>query len=72
MRNSVGIVDSDYRGDDDQIKAVLFNFTDAPVVVERGDRIVQGVLVPFVRAEWDEADEMRNSTRGGFGATGNS
>jgi len=70
MRNSIGIIDSDYRGDEDQIKAILFNFTDAPVAVERGDRIVQGVIVPFVRAEWDETDEMKNSTRGGFGSTG--
>lgn len=70
MRNSVGIVDSDYRGDEDQIKAPFFNFTDVLVVVERGDRIVQGILVPFVRVEWDETDEMKNSTRGGFGSTG--
>lgn len=70
MRNGVGIIDSDYRGDDDQIGAILFNFTDAPVVVERDDRIVQGVLVPFIRAEWDEVDKMKNSTRGGFGTTG--
>lgn len=70
IRNGIGIIDSDYRGDNDQIKAVLFNFTDRPVVVERDDRIVQGVLVPFVRAEWDEVDKMDGETRGGFGSTG--
>ena len=67
--NGVGIIDSDYRGDEDQIKAVLFNFTGNPVVVERDDRIVQGVLAPFIRAEWDEVDKMGNETRGGFGST---
>lgn len=70
MRNGIGIIDSDYRGDDDQIVAVLFNFTDVPVVVERNDRIAQGVLTPFVRAEWDEVDKMDGKTRGGFGSTG--
>lgn len=70
MRNGAGIIDSDYRGNDDQIMAILFNFTDRPVVVERGDRIVQGAIIPFVRAEWDETDEMNNATRGGFGSTG--
>lgn len=70
MRNGVGIIDSDYRGDDDQIRAILFNFTESPVVVERDDRVVQGILVPFVRAEWEEVDEMKNKTRGGFGSTG--
>jgi dUTP pyrophosphatase len=72
MRNDVGIIDSDFRGDEDHIRAVLFNFTDAPVVIERGNRIVQGIIVPFVRAEWDEVDEMKNKTRGAFGSTGTS
>lgn len=70
MRNSVGIIDSDFRGDEDQVKAVLFNFTDKPVVVERGERIVQGIILPFVRAHWDNVDMMENKTRGGFGSTG--
>jgi dUTP pyrophosphatase len=70
MRNGIGIIDSDYRGDEDEIKAVLFNFTDKPIVVGRDDRIVQGVLVPFVRAEWEEVSKMDGKIRGGFGSTG--
>ncbi len=70
MRNGIGIIDSDFRGDSDHMKAVLFNFSDAPVIIERGERIVQGIVIPFVRGEWEEVCEMPNKTRGGFGSTG--
>ncbi len=70
MASGVGILDSDFCGDDDQPKATLLNFTDAPVVVLKGDRLVQGVIVPFVRAEWEEVQSMESKSRGGFGTTG--
>ena len=70
LANSVGIGDSDFCGDDDQYLAALLNFTDEPVVVERGDRIAQGIFIPFTRGEWIEVDIMPNRTRGGFGSTG--
>lgn len=70
MRNGVGIIDSDYCGDEDQIRATLFNFTDIPVIVERGERIVQGVIIPFMRTEWHEVPLLKNKNRGGFGTTG--
>ena len=70
LANSVGIGDSDFCGDDDQYMAALLNFTDEPVVVERGDRIAQGIFIPFTRGEWIEVDIMPNRTRGGFGSTG--
>ncbi len=69
VANGVGIVDSDYRGPGDEIRIEVFNFTSAPVTVRRGDRLAQGVILPFVRAVIEEgvADAP---TRGGFGATG--
>ncbi len=70
LANSVGIGDSDFCGDDDQYMAALLNFTDEPVIVERGDRIAQGIFIPFTRGEWIEVDIMPNRTRGGFGSTG--
>ena len=49
----------------------VFNFTSAPVAVKRGDRLAQGVILPFVRAIWHEAvPPPDRQTRGGFGATG--
>jgi dUTP pyrophosphatase len=70
LANSVGIGDSDFCGDNDQYMAALLNFTDMPVVVTRGDRIAQGIFIPFTRGEWEEVDIMKSKTRGGFGSTG--
>ncbi len=71
MANGVGIIDPDFSGDEDEIRAVYYNFTAAPVTVEKGERIAQGTFIPIARFEWDEADAMPNRTRGGFGTTGN-
>ena len=70
VANGVGIVDPDYCGPRDEIKIEVFNFTQAPVAVRRGDRLAQGVILPYVRAEWIETGEPTQRTRGGFGATG--
>lgn len=70
VANGVGIVDEDYSGPHDEIKVEVYNFTSAPVTVRPGDRLAQGVIMPFVRAEWDERDAPAGKTRGGFGSTG--
>jgi dUTP pyrophosphatase len=70
VANGVGIVDSDYCGPADEIKVMVLNVTTAPVTVGRGDRIAQGVILPFVRAEFIEIAESARHTRGGFGSTG--
>ena len=70
VANGVGVVDADYCGPEDEIKIEVLNFTSAPVAVRRGDRLAQGIIVPFVRAEWDEQPRSGRPTRGGFGATG--
>ena len=70
VANGVGLVDSDYRGPHDEIKIEVFNFTAAPVQIRRGDRLAQGVIMPFVRAEWREDAVATAPTRGGFGSTG--
>jgi dUTP pyrophosphatase len=70
VANGVGIIDSDYCGPEDEIKIQVLNITDAPVKVARGDRLAQGIVLPSPRIEWEEVDEMRVPTRGGFGSTG--
>jgi len=70
VANGVGVVDSDYCGPADEIKIEVLNFTPQPVCVRRGDRLAQGVIMPIVRAKWQEAREITRPTRGGFGATG--
>ncbi len=71
VANGVGVIDCDYCGAADEIKIQVLNFTAAPVQVNPGDRMAQGLILPAVRAEWQEADaELRSGSRGGFGATG--
>lgn len=68
--NGVGVVDSDYSGPNDEIKVQVLNFTQAPVQVTRGDRLAQGIVLPAPRVTWEEVEDLRAVTRGGFGATG--
>ena len=70
LANSVGIGDRDFSGDTDEYHAALYNFTDHSVLIERGERIVQGIFKKYDKAEWEETDSMGNPSRGGFGTTG--
>ena len=70
MANGIGIIDPDYSGNEDEIKVAYYNFTDAAVIIEKGERIAQGTFVKITHPEWEEVDEMPNKTRGGFGTTG--
>lgn len=69
--HGVGLIDRDYCGPLDEINLQVLNFTDRPVLVKRGERLAQAVLVPMVRARLDELDEAPAAqSRGGFGSTG--
>jgi len=60
-----------YCGAKDEIRIQVMNVTREPVVVKAGDRIAQGLFMPVARATWDETHEdLRDGSRGGFGATG--
>ncbi len=67
--NKVGVIDADYRG---EVMVALHNHTDAPVTVEGGERVAQLSIVPFLKAEFVEAEELSDTVRGegGFGSTG--
>lgn len=67
--NKVGVIDSDYRG---EIMVALYNHSDSSVTVASGDRIAQLVLTPYIKADFEEADELDDTVRGdgGFGSTG--
>jgi len=73
MANSIGIIDSDYRGDDDQIHAALYLPKDSKrkvVMVEEGERICQLLILPVARATIEVVESLGNPSRGGFGSTG--
>jgi dUTP pyrophosphatase len=73
LSNSVGVVDSGYRG---EIQAT-FNKIQGIDNIERnsykvGDRICQIMIIPYPPIEFKEVDELTNTERGegGFGSTG--
>jgi dUTP pyrophosphatase len=68
--NGIGIIDPDYSGNADEVRASYYNFTDHPVIVEKGERIAQAIFLPVLAFAWEEVDELVNKDRGGFGTTG--
>lgn len=68
--NAPGIIDRDYCGPEDEIKIIVYNLSETPVTITRGERIAQGVFVKSENAEFTEADEIKSNSRGGFGTTG--
>ncbi|MBQ1229746.1 MAG: dUTP diphosphatase [Clostridia bacterium] len=69
MANSIGVIDSDYRG---EISVVLINHGSEPFAVRRGDRIAQMMFMPVLAAAFLPVDELDETERGagGFGHTG--
>ncbi|MDI9539990.1 MAG: dUTP diphosphatase [Bacillota bacterium] len=67
--NCVGVIDSDYRG---EIIVLLHNDTDTYQLVNKGDRIAQLVIMPYLSVEFEEAENLNDTERGdgGFGSTG--
>ena len=67
--NTPGTIDSDYRG---EIKIILFNHGKEEFTVNNMDRIAQMILMPVLKVEFEEVEELPKSVRGsgGFGSTG--
>lgn len=67
--HSLGVIDQDYCGPEDELMVQVQNISDEEVTVERGERIAQGLFVKVEVAEWEEV-EANGTSRGGFGSTG--
>lgn len=69
MTNSIGVIDSDYRG---EINAVFENTSNEAYIAHEGDRLVQGILVEVPKVLIQEVEELTETKRGvgGFGSTG--
>lgn len=65
--HSVGVIDSDYRGN---LKVLLKNISEDPYVIARGDRIAQLVVQPIVLVDFKDAWNDTERGTGGFGSTG--
>ncbi len=67
--NKVGVIDSDYRG---EIMVALHNHSNTAQEIASGERIAQLVIMPYLKAEFVEAETLEETERaaGGFGSTG--
>ena len=67
--NTPGTIDSDYRG---EIKVIIFNHGNEDFMINNKDRIAQMILVPVVKINFEETDELPKTVRGegSFGSTG--
>ena len=59
--NTPGTIDSDYRG---ELKIILFNHGTNDFVVNNGDRIAQMVLMPVLKASFEEVENLPETIRG--------
>ncbi len=70
LANGVGVIDQDYHGEKDEIKAAVINFSQKEVVIEKGERIAQGLLVKIAKVEkFIHLNKIKSKSRGGFGST---
>ena len=69
VTNSPGTIDSDYRG---EVCVLLVNLSKDPFTIEPGERIAQMVIAHHEHVEWEEVEQLDESSRGagGFGSTG--
>ena len=69
LANSVGVVDKDYYGNEDNDGNIMFafyNIKDENIEIKKGDRIGQAIFTPYLTVDNDNAEGERN---GGFGST---
>lgn len=73
LLNTVGVIDSDYRGEwiahlDVETSGTVYR----EIAYKRGDRILQAVFVPVLQTELRLVTELSETDRGtgGFGSTG--
>jgi len=67
MRNSVGVIDSSYRGS----ILVKFGFLPEGTLYKMGDKIAQLIILPYPQITFEEVTELSETERGegGFGST---
>lgn len=70
LSNSVGVIDSGYRG---ELQATFRKTQgEASETYNVGDKIFQMIIIPYPQIQFEETDELSDTERGdgGFGSTG--
>lgn len=71
MSNSVGVIDADYYGNPDNdglIMVPLINILEEDVMIQKGERIAQGIFMKYEVTHDDEP--LKIIRQGGFGSSG--
>ena len=69
LANGVGVIDADYYNNPDNEGHIMFQFVNfgvTDVTIKKGERIGQGIFLPFLKADQDETMSTRT---GGFGSS---
>lgn len=69
LTNSVGVIDSGYRG---EVMCKFYQSFDGTPSYEIGDRIAQIIIMPYPQIQFVESEELSETERntGGYGSTG--
>lgn len=62
MPHSVGVIDPFYKGDDNEIMLIFYNFTQKIAIVKKGERIAQGLLLKYEKAEFKEVVRLKQES----------
>ena len=62
-----GVIEHTYRG---EYKIILWNTTDKPYIIKKGDKIAQMLVQPIITVEVEEVEDLSTTVRGshGFGS----
>ena len=66
LANGAGVVDPFYNGDSDELIIELFNFSDTPVSVAKGEKVAQCMFIKSEPVEWEEVERMDAPGIGGY------
>ena len=70
LSNGVGVIDSDYCGENDEILIAVYNFSESKTVIKKGERIAQASILKVPKIIFEEVEHVHQKNRGGFGSTG--
>lgn len=69
LKSFGGVIDAGYRG---EVHAGIMNLGTEPYTLQAGEKIIQMLIMPVVRVDIEEADNLSISDRGdgAFGSSG--
>ena len=73
LANGIGVIDADYYGNPDndgEMGFEFYNILDEDVVIKKGEKLGQGIIMKFDKTEDDYISNPYKTRIGGFGSTG--